>query len=182
MMIHPRATSTAKKLIEKLKITEAPVDVYQIAKASGIVISEAPTGDEDLSGLILRSDKKTLIGVNASHANTRKRFTIAHELGHFFLHEKREVFIDRQDNFSVRFRRKISVYDRKESEANFFAAELLMPEELVVNTFRKLYEAFKESAKKLERRHISIIIEHLADIFEVSKEAMGIRLENLKLI
>lgn len=183
-MNHTRATSAAKLLIKNLKISEAPVNVYEIAKAHNITISEAPTGDDNLSGLILRkrSEKTALIGVNSTHSTTRKRFTIAHELGHFFLHQNHEVFVDTKDNFSVQFRRKTSVYDLKESEANSFAAELLMPEELIMKSFGKLYEAFKDSAKKLEPRHIRIITEHLAEAFEVSKEAMRIRLENLKLV
>lgn len=56
----------------------------------------------------------------------RENFTIAHELGHFFLH---------RDNGETSFSRQGS--NRKEWEANWFAAELLMPKQEFIEAARQ---------------------------------------------
>jgi hypothetical protein len=65
-----------------------------------------------------------LTGTNAVTADgkpyVRQRFTVAHELGHFFMHKK--PIVDR-----ARVLRRSLQWDRKELEANVFAAELLTP-------------------------------------------------------
>src|SRR3954470_4270018 len=69
-----------------------------------------------------------IIGINSSHPETRKRFTIAHEMGHLVLHQLDQVHVDKQ--FLVKLRDDISsqAIDPHEIEANAFAAALLMPE------------------------------------------------------
>lgn len=61
----------------------------------------------------------------AESGNGRDRFTIAHEIGHYCLHSKENVFYARIDGNSVK------PYMNPEWQANNFAAELLMPENLV---------------------------------------------------
>ena len=83
----------------------------------------------------------------------RNRFTIAHELGHLFLHS---------DNGSKKIEAKRGGSSRVEREANWFAAEFLMPQEQV----KKL----KLSGKTAYQ---------MADIFGVSPTAMLVRIESL---
>ena len=61
----------------------------------------------------------------ACAGNPRDRFTIAHEIGHFFLHHRGFVLCREQDD------KKIPVYCDPEWQANTFAGFLLMPPELV---------------------------------------------------
>jgi len=172
-MTYKTAITSAKNLLQGAGILHPPVDVRNIAKSLSISIAEAPNKDDGMSGLILRSDGKTLIGVNASHHENRKRFTIAHELGHFKLHDK-GVFVDHEKNFHVKFRSKHTGFDPEESEANAFAAELLMPEEWIKSDFETLKNSFSTLG-------IEGIIDVLTKKYEVSSEAMRIRLDCLSL-
>ena len=130
----------------------------------------------------MRDNGKTLIGVNASHIESRKRFTIAHELGHFMLHGNKEVFVDTDKNLFIRFRKKQTHYSLEEAEANAFAAELLMPEDWLITDFKALLATIKQSLGKLESFHYDFIVRSLAEKFSVSDKAMKIRLDNLSLV
>lgn len=60
----------------------------------------------------------------AVRGNPRDRFTLCHELGHYFLHQPENISYARGD---------IPAYRNPEWQANVFAAELLAPYELVKN-------------------------------------------------
>src|SRR5687767_400614 len=113
------------QVLEENEITEAPVDVERIAASLGIDVRKTPTED-DISGFLLtQGDGLCVIGVNSLHHPNRQRFTIGHEIGHFALHDKAGVHVDRR---VVRLRSSASSTgeDTEEIEANRFAAELLM--------------------------------------------------------
>lgn len=98
----------------------SPLDVERLALALGFKIKREPM-DDALSGYLQQEGGVWVIGVNAFHHPKRQRFTIAHELGHFFLHaSKQATFVDR-----TLFRNEDS--NPMEWEANGFAGELLMP-------------------------------------------------------
>ena len=78
-------------------------------------------GDHEFDGAI--DYKGKIIYVNADHSIQRRRFTIAHELGHFFLHKPK--IIDERNRVRLDFRGVHS--SNKEIQANYFASELLMP-------------------------------------------------------
>jgi len=92
----------------------------------------------------------------------RDNFSIAHELGHLFLHMGYKANNDIWQNSKIRYDR--FGYSQSELEANEFAGNLLMPE----NEFRKQWQ---------EKN-----IENIADYFNVSKLAVEIRAKNLGLI
>ncbi len=117
--------------------------------------------EESISGLIDSEGKKVNIIINKYDYENRKRFTIAHELGHYFLHHDNSLPIKHID---LRSSMDMATSKEKEQEANFFAAELLMPGNLI----KKEYYTEKN-------------IIALAKIFGVSKEAMNIRLKELGL-
>jgi Zn-dependent peptidase ImmA (M78 family) len=107
--------------------------------------------------------------VNHSDPPYRKRFTIAHELGHHFLHLLEDgEFVDgeadlfRQPHDSEET--EITPKRRQEIQANMFAAALLMPEDAVRSEWQEM-----QSIGELARR------------FNVSETAMGIRLDQLGL-
>lgn len=161
--------SKVNELLRNNRISQAPINVEQIATSLGITISKAPTED-DISGFLLRSpDGSAILGVNALHHMNRQRFTIAHEIGHFELHKHDQVHVDRS---VVKLRNQISSKgeDHEEIEANRFAAELLMPEDLLI---RDLLE-FAEMDLNDERR-----MQQLAKKFQVSVQAMTNRLVSL---
>jgi Zn-dependent peptidase ImmA (M78 family) len=127
----------------------------------------------DVSGILYRDGSKAIIAVNATHARTRQRFTIAHEIGHLRLHEGRPMFVDRSVRLDRRDERAARGVDAKEIEANSFAAALLMPEEMILSAVARLP---RDSGRSQE------IIGRLARRFDVSAQAMEYRLANLGLI
>lgn len=165
----------AEKVLKESQTESLPIDLKKIAKKHGIIISEAPNKSDDISGLLLRSEKKTLVGVNSFHHSNRKRFTIAHELGHYFLHETGDTFVDNNSNLEllVKFRDNSAPKTQEEREANCFAAALLMPAKSVQKHFNSLVEVIDDTTE---------IINKLSDKYEVSYDAMMYRLINLDLV
>jgi Zn-dependent peptidase ImmA (M78 family) len=144
-----------------------PVDPVVLANREGIKVHNAKFSDDSLSGMIAkRADAVTML-VNQSDPPYRKRFTIAHELGHHFLHLLADG--DFVDSTIDLFRDMESPAEateprRAEIQANQFAAALLMPADLVREAFAKCQD-----------------IHELARLFNVSEVALGYRLNRLGL-
>jgi Zn-dependent peptidase ImmA (M78 family) len=179
MKNHDHAVLAARKLLGDLNKLRVPVDVAALIKAQSITLVELPHENPDLSGAIIKSGGKSLIVVNFKDSESRKRFTMAHELGHHFLHHSQDVFVDRTNSLSVHYRKKQHAYDKHEVEANVFAAELLMPEELVRKDFSSLFSSFKSSLGRVAGDQIEFITKALAEKYHVSMEAMRIRIEQV---
>jgi Zn-dependent peptidase ImmA (M78 family) len=160
----------AAELLALGKVTSAPVDVVQLAtQVLGATVKRAPF-DGKLSGLVHRGrDGRAVIGVNDSHAPVRQRFTIAHELGHLLLHAQEDLHVD--EGIWLRNERSSSAEDEREIEANQFAAELLMPAELIRDAVagRELDLANDDDP----------MLKALAEMFQVSRQALSIRLSRL---
>ena len=167
------AERKAEEVLVQLAVRGAPVPVEHLALQLGLSVERAQLGD-DVSGILVVRDGRGLIGVNTAQAPTRQRFSIAHEIGHFLLHRNvMSVFIDKQFTrpYLAAFRDATSATgeDKREREANAFAAALLMPERFVRNVVTDLgADADDDGAIAL-----------LAKRFEVSQQAMTFRLVNL---
>jgi Zn-dependent peptidase ImmA (M78 family) len=163
-----RAEQAAIGLLDQFGIHELPIPVDKIAEDLGVALRYEPL-EGGLSGVLFRDQQgRQVIGVNALHAPVRQRFTIAHELGHLRLHED-ALYVDglvRRDGKSS------LALDPQEIEANSFAAELLMPRNLVVKELAsRVPEGAVADPAKLLRR--------LAQDFGVSEQALQFRLVNL---
>lgn len=130
-------------------------------------------GIKDVSWLIffVEWDWKFTILIHSWDTVTRKRFTLAHELWHYFLHEKiirkEKQIIDTKS--SILYRTSNNSWDEIEEEANFFAAELLMPKSQVIDLWWQITDPLERTTA-------------LARAFNVSEIAMVYRLTNLWLI
>lgn len=136
-------------------------NVVQIAKALGFNVYEASFKNPQIAGKVIDNDDKKAIYVNRDDITARKRFTVAHELGHIILHHP----LNDEPFEKVDYRGVNETFDRKEWEANQFAASLLMPKEKAVATWEKLHD-----------------VDDFAEYMGVSKAAAAIRLESLGLI
>src|SRR5260370_2801798 len=77
------------KILElREKHVGVPVPVIAIARELKIKIYETYDFDNTQSGSIKKEDGKYVIYLNTSDSAERKRFTIAHELGHFLMHNE----------------------------------------------------------------------------------------------
>lgn len=169
---------------ERHEAVEAPpIPVEHVAiSLLGLFIDEAddlralpgaPTDQGRLSGML--DAEEMIIWIDRGEARRspgRRRFTIAHEIGHLVLHVPvlHEVFYDPatdvQEVEEDPPASDLPELRRREREANIFASELLMPESLV-----------NEQA-----RATGFNLPALADRFEVSVPAMRLRLRLLKLL
>jgi Zn-dependent peptidase ImmA (M78 family) len=164
-------TAQARTLLETLCIRTPPIPLDKAAEHFGAKIRRAPLDDE-LSGIIFIRDNIPIIGINAIHHPNRQRFTLAHELGHLVLHKSlitNMVHVDKSFPFLLRDSKAATGIDKIEIEANQFAAELLMPEMMVL--------------RELESHKLDIDDEILLDAlgkkFLVSKQAMSYRIQNI---
>ena len=155
----------ARELIKQFGIKSPPVNVERIARSLGVKVEFAPFDDE-LSGMAFFKDGVPAIGINSLHHPNRQPFTLAHELAHIVLHPtelKKAVHVDkgslRRDRVST------TGTDMLEIEANAFAAELLMPEELLSAALDEKFDLEDPP-----------VLEKLANKFRVSLTALQHRL------
>ncbi|MEC9347620.1 MAG: ImmA/IrrE family metallo-endopeptidase [Pseudomonadota bacterium] len=144
-----------------------PVNIEGIIRDLGIKLDKRAALDPEISGQCERLDDGTFkISVNKSDHYYRQRFTMAHELGHFLFHSHLlEDGVD--DNRAYRSTADGRFFNRligpaQESEANRFAANVLMPRDLVAGEWKRLGNLLEVSKR-----------------FQVSKPAMQIRLRTL---
>ena len=133
---------------------------------------ELPAND-DIFGAIMRKGGDVIIAVNPNQHLHRQRFTLGHELGHYFCHFRDQDELEHVDgDFRVHWRNSASSEGVNwiEIEANRFAASLLMPEMLLRSDV--------ESCSALNRD----VIQHLALLYKVSRLAMHYRLIHLGLL
>lgn len=156
----------AKALLEKYKISSFPVNIEEICKSEGVQVHYVDFTDiqqkiqETILGAIQKqSDGKYAVLVNEDDSEARARFTIAHELGHYLMYTK--------ESDSKIITNLLIDGSYQETAANKFAAELLMPKDLVLKEYKKMVIPVSDS---------------LAKKFNVSKQAMRIRLDGLELM
>lgn len=160
-----------QRLLAEHHMRSAPVEASNIAKSLGVEVQETPAED-DLSGFLYRDRKldSTIIGVNAEHHPNRRKFTVAHELGHYLLHDFDDVHVDREFKVWLRNDASSQGTDIEEKEANLFAAELLMPVH-----FLKRDVANIGTIDLMDEE----VIRELASKYGVSTQAMMFRLSYL---
>lgn len=159
-------------ILEETALGTAPIKIISIANFYGFEVYELEFDDET-SGVIMADqqaiegfDTNRVIVVNAAHSPGRKRFTIAHELGHYFLNDRPDTCFAHRDAFA---------YDEEERDANSFASALLMPEEEVRRKLRNLAEDTGETSD-------SARIAYIAEAFQVSRPAAEVRLKKLQIL
>ena len=94
---------------------------FEIAEERNAILVYAPL--VDIRGFYQYFQRNHIIYIDENLPENEKTFVCAHELGHMFLHKKSNaVYMDTKTYFNT---------NRYETEANAFAAELLIPDELI---------------------------------------------------
>lgn len=164
MLIH-EIIEKVEALRKQYSLDSVPVNLSKLLEGENIkVIDRDFTKHEEqasksISGMLYIDNDSKFILVNERDNPRRKNFTIAHELGHYYLHydkdSKSEVFVSFRGDSNP-----------TETEANRFAAELLLPDDKVKMEYGSA---------------IFPMVSYLADKFNVSEQAMGIKLEQMGL-
>lgn len=131
------AENEAKSVIERLNITSLPICPFRIARERGIIVEPKDSDRPGVSGFFIKVGN--VFGIQyATHIKNEGfiRFTIAHELGHYFLPEHPEYLFQGRDG--IHESRSGFISDEfYEKQADYFAKELLMPEDLFLAALRE---------------------------------------------
>jgi len=144
------------------------IDIISMATTLGINVYSEPMSN-DKSAFLRKEDDTFTITVNENHKMERQRFSVAHEIAHFILHNdliENNTCVGRESN-------AISLDLEKEEEADNFAAEMLMPQKYVEeylskNNIHKNMFIFDDA-----------IVKDLANKFNVSFFASIVRMRDL---
>lgn len=141
-----------------LKPNEPVRDICNLLEGNGIIIVEL-NAIEKFDGVSFQSDSGyPVIVLNKNFSNDRKRFTIAHELGHLLMHSI--------DNPAIPEYRKKEL----ENEANTFASEFLMPEQAIISSLHNLRLSYLAELKRFWLTSMGSIIRRAKDLNCISKD------------
>ncbi|KEQ38479.1 hypothetical protein SK629_0212 [Streptococcus mitis] len=114
-----------------------------------------------------------IIYVNVTESKNRQRFTKAHEIGHYLLgHEGIN---------GVNYRSDL-IGGIEEQQANDFAANLLMPKNLILKTLEKIVDDYGIELHEINKIPVNTVISLLSKYMNVSKSAIRFRLSNLNML
>lgn len=171
------------KVLQDLNIDSYPISIIDIAKHHGFKVYEQYLSKK-ISGMIMVNesedtiknphndniafDSNKVIIINKYDIPMRRRFTIAHELAHFFLHksETDKLYAHRDED---------GIRTQNERDANTFASSLLMPRKMVIESVSDFKESVFGSISN------SILEDYIAKEFKVSLSAARVRLQQLNL-
>ena len=146
--------------------THTPIDLDELLNKLGVQLR----GNTELmyEGKIEKEhNNKTIITIKHHHDEKRRRFAIAHTLGHYFLHFSDD---DKEFKDSV-FYRNLD-YNNEEVEANEFAFNLLMPEEE--------YKKYAEN-NAYNFKNNTCDVRKISEYFKVPKQIVVYRGKSLKI-
>lgn len=188
----------AQKSLNLLRYVRGTVDLHKLCEELEVQLNFSETLARDFDGhpiLGTANFTERMIEVNLHGNKHRERFTIAHEIGHFclchdrYLHSEsvieHDLFVDAKSDGTLN-------YERLENQANIFASELLLP----VEDFRISVEALRSYIGFVDKGFGYIFVDDqpcnykpyndmmfaLSDHFDVSKQAIEIRLKRLGLL
>jgi len=146
----------AKDIFTSLDLS-VPVDVYRVSDKFGIEIVFENISDAEAYFICKNANKKIIIDKKLQY-ESRIKFTIAHEIGHFYLPwHNLDIFKCSTKDIS-----SFKSYNILENEANAFASELLIP--------------IDELMKDINNKNISMsLIKKLALKYGVSLTALAIK-------
>src|SRR4051812_27441329 len=133
-MVETLASDPVRLIIDRYT-QDAPVRVEAIARDLGLAVLGDDNMTSETAGMIVKggitSPSGYTIYIRAADNPRRKRFTLAHEVGHYVLH--RDLIGDGLIDDAM-YRSKLG--DPYERQANRFAADLLMPAAVVRGMYR----------------------------------------------
>lgn len=157
MELSSKASSIRKRLGED---EASPVDIFTLAQGiEALTLVFYPLG-KNISGACFRSEFSSLIAINSDMSMGRQRYSLAHELYHFYFDEERTSTVCSS---------KIGSGSENEKKADQFASYFLMPPTALYEAVQK----YKGADGALSVREVIRLEQH----FGMSHQAMLIRLQ-----
>lgn len=149
-------------------------DIVTLAKRMGFVVATASLDESEDGFIMVNNDGTNLLGtdsskvivINQSRDQKQKRFTIAHELGHYVINGKdKTIFAHRKKEGGMKA--------DNENDVDYFAASLLMPKD----AFTAKYKQYRQEGRDFSERVIDLMRTFRAPLKSVLR-----RMEELDLI
>ena len=122
----------------------SPISMRQFCKYYGLKYKKTPL-HKNTCGMMVRSIRGNYIFVNSDHSYTRRRFSVAHEAGHYFLGHESDITHEHDQ------------HRYEEAQANKFASLLLMPDDLFLAIHSEMH-TIRDMASWLRVSPISVAI------------------------
>lgn len=155
-------TEYAQFVVERCKITEVPVNVFEIAKHLGVEIVYADLADKE--GILYKNPETPLIIINSnSDYYERNKFTVAILLGHLIMPWHLKHTFSR-----LKDKKSLDHDDPLEIEARQFAGELLLPGAIIKKDFKKIppsIEAFEKIAREKYKCAMTALAHKYSDYY-----------------
>ena len=155
----------AKEILQDMQYNKLPIDPIEIAKRANIAVQAKPDISKGVSGMFIKNGDNFGI-MYATHIKNIgfQNFSIAHELGHYYLDGHIENILT--DGIHTSDEKLLST-DIYEQEANYFASVLLMPSNLIQNDINQnnlswqlikhiAYDKCKTSLEATARRVVAL--------------------------
>lgn len=143
-------STTISEIRQKEYGENSAIDIRKYVASKNIEVKEFIPEDSNTSGMLKFENGNWVIYINSKHSESRKRFTIAHEYGHYVLHRNgTSSFLD-----TTFFRNNDT--NSMEYAANRFAAAILMPEEDIRKAISSGTKNFKELASKFNVSSLAV--------------------------
>lgn len=127
-MIDFQVEVLADEVVAAFGLATVPVDIERIAREENIELAEADFGEDFYGRIEYLAEVETFAIYHPSMAGSqyppRVRFSIAHELGHYYIPHHREMLLKGASHYSLEGFRHKNVIER---QADTFAAALLIP-------------------------------------------------------
>lgn len=159
---------SAEQFLKEKGLNDLPIDPFYIAKLLEIEVISKSFEDVGVSGMLLRSGNSFAI-VYATHIKNEgfKRFSVAHELGHYILPEHPQKIFTQGVSQHLS-RAGFQSIDQLEKEADQFAAALLMPSILFTKASNSLrmegLEAIRELATLCQTSLLATAIRYVETV------------------
>lgn len=153
----PENIAKNTRKIMKVAPDEPLRSIFTLLENFGVIVVEIDI-TEKFDGVSFISDRgNPVIIINKFFSNDRKRFTLAHELGHLMMHD-----------FPIPDYRNLE--KAKEEEANRFASEFLMPSEFIKSSLFNLKLSSLGQLKKYWLTSMASIIRRARDLNCIDKD------------
>ena len=164
-----------KDKVGNIKLTTNAIDVIEICKVCSISLASINSFD---SGRCINDNTKSQIEYSSFEPEYRQRFTIANELGLIMLgHEGISYRTEDQQKY------KDVIEKAKETLANRFAADLLMPKVLVIKYLRNAFKDYNlDLNEAIGKIDYDLVLRYTAKKLNVSIPALSYRIKHLELI
>lgn len=159
----------ARNVIHEYNISSLPINPREIADKLDIHIQEFPPSMDEISGCLMKSGDSFAIGVSTAISSQGfQNFTIAHELGHYFIDGHAEQLLSDSVHYSKSYDSK---GDKFEREADLFASELLMPWKFIQSILAG--ENSMETVKQISKQCHSSLVASSIQLIKYTKQQMA---------